>query len=54
MYSNNLCSAEKLNLYNPKPNFELHVFRKTFAYSGAHSWKDLSHGVKNAPSIKNI
>jgi len=45
-------SAEKLNLYIPKPNVE--IFRKTFAYSAADIWNSLLHDVKNAPSIKNI
>ena len=45
-------SAEKLNLYIPKPNVE--IFRKTFTYSAADIWNSLLHDVKNAPSIKII
>ena len=32
-------TAEKLNLYIPKPNVE--IVRKTFAYSGADIWNSV-------------
>ena len=45
-------TAEKLNLYIPKPHVEL--FRKLFAYSGADIWNTLPNDVKNLPSIKTF
>ena len=44
IYSKNLRSAEKFNLYNPNPNVE--IFRKTFAYSGTDIWNSLPNDVK--------
>ena len=49
IYSKNLRSYEKFNLYIPIPNV-----LKTLVYSRADIWNYLPHDVKNAPSINTF
>ena len=47
-----LRSASHNNYFMPRPNRE--YLKKSFGYSGAHSWNQLPTDIKNTPSLHSF